>query len=262
MAYTIQIKNDSGSVQTWAGKEFAIAEEYTVPTDTNRIKYQNNSALLTAIGDGDALVGNGSEYFTDVNTAINWLKGHNTSPIDTDGAPLSRNKITKSGWHFQLHGVEFHTSKLSSVFNEDVDGNDLGFTTIKYYDNTDTELVAGTQTELDNNCVKTVVDWEPTQDIDVIGGILEQASTPSSDVRLWVVAVPDLTVAQGGSVPFTQGGINLRYVNNNIDLDGKTAKTLSYNATYHTNKFRIIVKHNAGYQCPIHMLFKIFRENA
>lgn len=81
MSYVIQIKNDSGSVQTWAGKEFAIAEEYTIPSDTNRFKYSNNSALLTAIGSGDALVGDGTEYFTDINKAVNWLK--NIDPIVT-----------------------------------------------------------------------------------------------------------------------------------------------------------------------------------
>lgn len=180
---------------------------------------------------------------------------------DTEGAALSRVKITKTGWHFQLHGIEFITSKLNSLFNEDVDGNDLGFTSIKYYDNTDTELVAGTQLELDNNCVKTVVDWEVSQDIEVIGGLLEQSTTPSTDVRMWVIAIPDLTVEQGGSIPFAQGGINLRYMANAIDIDGKTPKLLPYDATYHTNKFRMIVKHDVGIQCPVHMLFKLFREN-
>lgn len=77
MSYTIKIKNDSGSVQTWAGKEFAVAEEYTVPSDSNRTKYQTNSGLLSAIGAGDALVGDGSEYFADVNTALDYLKGIN-----------------------------------------------------------------------------------------------------------------------------------------------------------------------------------------
>ena len=80
MPYTIKIKNDSGSIQTWAGKEFAIAEEYTVPNDGNRVKYQNHEGLLTAIGNGDALVGDGSEYFTDINKAINWLKGITENP--------------------------------------------------------------------------------------------------------------------------------------------------------------------------------------
>lgn len=262
MAYTIQIKNDSGSVQTWAGKEFSVGEEYTVPTDTNRIKYQTNSGLLTAIGDGAALVGDGTEYFSDVNQAIDWLKGHDTRPTDIDNVPYSRGKVTKTGWHNQVHAVEFETSKLSSLYNKDESGTDLGFATIKYYNSSDVELTAGTQSELDSNCVKTVVDWEPDHDFEIVGGALEQVSAPASDVRLYVVAVPDLTVAQGGSVPFVQGGLNLRHLSKELDIDGKAPKLMAYDATYHTNKFRIIAKHNTGFNCPILVLFKIFRENA
>ena len=182
-------------------------------------------------------------------------------PSDTDGVHLSRTKITKSGWHYQIHGTEFTSAKLNSVYNKDEDGNDLGFTTIKYYNVNDVELVAGTQAELDTDCVKTVFTWEPDQDIDVIGGVLEQPTPTTNDVRLWVTAIPDLPVPNG-SVPFTTGGINLKYISGNIDIDGKTAKTLPYNATYHTNKFRITVRHDAGDKYPVHMLFKIYRENS
>ncbi len=180
---------------------------------------------------------------------------------DSDGVILSRIKITKLGWHYQVHGLEFTVSKLNSIFNKDTSGTDLGFTGIKYYNSSDTELVAGTQAELDANCVKTVLDWEPTFDFEIIGGTLEQATIPATDTRLWIVAIPDLTVAQGGSVPFTQGGVNLRYTGNSLDIDGKTAKLMTYDATYHTNKFRMIIKHTVGVQHSIHMLFKIYRAN-
>lgn len=76
MQQVIKIKNDSGAVVIWAGKEFALDEEYTIPTDSNRAKWQNNSTLLTAIANGDALVGDGEIFFSDVNEAVNWLKGN------------------------------------------------------------------------------------------------------------------------------------------------------------------------------------------
>lgn len=191
----------------------------------------------------------------------NYQANANKTFTDSNGIPLARTKITKSGWHYQAHGTEFVTAKLNSVFNEDANGNDLGLTTIKYYDNNNVELVAGTQAELDANCVKTVFSWESDQDIDVIGGILEQPVPPTKDVRVWVIAIPDLPAANGGSVPFTQGGVNLRYISGSLDIDGKTAKTLPYDSTYHTSKFEIIVKHDTGYQTPIHMIFNLFREN-
>lgn len=92
MAHIITIKNDSGSIQTWAGKDFAIAEEYTVPTDTNRSKWINNSGLLTAIGNGDALVGNGTVYFADVNSAVDWIKG-NISNVNIEGVTPTLSKL-------------------------------------------------------------------------------------------------------------------------------------------------------------------------
>jgi len=256
------IKNDTGSNQTWVGQLITPSSYYLIQ-GVEEISWITNSVLLTAIGAGEAVVAtaNGSGDITDVNLAINYLKDISSAPVDVDGAPLQRTKITKTGWHFQLHGLEFCTSGLASGFNEDVDGNDLGFTSLKFYNSSDVELVAGTQAELDANCVKTVYDIEIGQDIEVIGGLIEQPALPTTDVRMWVLAIPDLTVAQGGSVPFTQGGINLRYISGNLDLDGKTPKLLPYSATYHTNKFRIIVKHNAGVIHPIHMLFKLFREN-
>ena len=105
MSYTIKIKNDSGSTQNWAGKEFAIAEEYTVPTDSNRTKYQNNEALLTAIGNNDAVVGDGSDYFTDINQGINWLKGYTDNPADTDGVPLSRTRAFANADNMRFRGT-------------------------------------------------------------------------------------------------------------------------------------------------------------
>lgn len=78
----IKIKNDSGSIVIWVGKEFTIGEEYTVPTDGNITKWQNNSVLLTAIANNDALVSNGVEYFSDINQSINWLKGNIIIEVD------------------------------------------------------------------------------------------------------------------------------------------------------------------------------------
>lgn len=256
------VKNTSGATGTWLGQQLDNNEYYELQAHEDAA-WSNDSTVLTDIGAADLTVAkddSGNNNITDVADAINYLKD-DTAPKDSDGVALSRSKITRSGWHFQLHGVEFSTSKLASVYNKDVAGTDLGFTSIKFYNSSDVELTAGTQAELDSNCVKTVMDIEIDQDIEVIGGMIEQTTAPTNDVRLWVIAIPDLTVAQGGSVPFTAGGINLKHLSGALDLDGKTPKLLPYNATYHTNKFRIIAKHDTGDICPIHMLFKLFREN-
>lgn len=181
-------------------------------------------------------------------------------PTDTDGVPLSRTKITKTGWHFQAQTVEFVTSKLDSLYNHDMAGTDLGYATIKYYDDNDDEITSPTQQNLDDDCVKTVIDWEPTHDIEIIGGTLYQSTVPTHDVRVWIIAVPDVSAMYGGSIPFAEGGLNLKHMGTGaiMDLDGKTPKLMKYDATYHTNKFRIVAKHTAGDQCPLMIVFKIF----
>lgn len=191
----------------------------------------------------------------------NYQSNANKTFTDSNGIPLQRTKITRTGWHFQLHGIEFCSSKLNSIYNKDKDGNDLGFCTIKFYDNTDTELVAGTQAELDSNCVKTVLTWQASQDVEVIGGFLEQANNPANDIRMWIMAIPDYPVGAGGSIPFSNGGINLKYLNGATDLDGKTPKLLPYNGGIGTNKFEVTLRHEAGDIHPVHILFKLFREN-
>lgn len=261
MAYTIQIKNDSGSVQTWAGKEFAIGEEYTVPTDSNRIKYQTAANLLTAIGNSEALIGDGTEYFSDVNKGIDWLKGHDTKPKDTDGAPLARNKITRSGWHFQGQSIELTTSLLNGIYNKNVSETDLGFASVKCYDSGDTELT--TQASIDSSGVKTVLTWEPTHDIEMIGGDFYQSTQPTTDTRIWVTAIPDLP-APNGTIPFLQGGHNLRHMGTGLvfRIDGRTPKLLPYDAVYHTSKFEICLRHTAGHQHTIMFTPELFKVNS
>lgn len=188
-----------------------------------------------------------------------------TPPKDSDGSPLSRIKTTATGWHYQLHGFEFETSKLNSVYSKKVDGTDYGFSTIKFYklDGSNEVQITGddlNQTFLDNNCIKTVVDWEPTHDIEIIGGMLKQKSMPISDIRVWVVGVPDVQEAYGGSKPFVVN-VNLSYigVEEGVKVDGRSAKYLTYDAVNHTSKLRLMFRHSAGFKHPMNMIFELFK---
>lgn len=187
------------------------------------------------------------------------------APKDSDGSPLQRVKITTTGWHYQLHGVEFETSKLNSIYSKKVDGTDYGFSSIKFY-----ELVNGVETEitganlnqtyLDSNCIKTIMDWEPTHDLEIIGGMLKQKEIPGSDVRLWVIGVPDVPEVAGGSKPFAVN-INLAFIGieEGVKVDGRAPKYLTYNATYHTSKLRIMLRHPVGFKHKMNMIFELFK---
>lgn len=191
----------------------------------------------------------------------NYQINANKTHTDSDGIPLSRTKITESGWHYQVHGLEFTTSKLASEYNKKEDKTDLGYLSVSFFDDQDAELT--TQGDLDTSCVKTVCCWEPTETFGIIGGTFHQATAPTSDVRMWVTLAPDIPVVAGGSVPFATGGINLKHLGDNVifPIDGKAAKQVPYIPATGSSKFCIIVRHDAGYQCPLHLIFDIFREN-
>lgn len=188
------------------------------------------------------------------------------SQIDTDGAQIVRAKAAKKGWTYGAIPFEIKTSTLASVpdtpiFSQTYDGNDRPGFTYKIFDNNGNEITdPGILSSNLNNAVKTQVDFEPTYDYEVIGGALRIESDLSQDVRLWIIAVPDIAEASGGSKEMA-GGINLRVLapQNSLEIDGRVSKSLSYSATYHTNKIRFIFKHPAGLQTVIYITIEMYR---
>lgn len=176
---------------------------------------------------------------------------------DSDGTALSRTKITTTGWSFQLHSLEFKTSQLDSVYSKKADGTDIGFANIKCYNAAGTLLT--TQESCDTDAVKTVIDWEPTYDYECLGGMLKQLTAPTEDIRVWVIGVPDVPAAYGGSKEFVSS-VNLKYMSGDgVTADGRAPKYMTYSATYHTNKLRLVFTHAAGYKHSMQMIFEIFR---
>lgn len=252
------IHNKTGSTKTYQGRAIDTGVYYQIP-DNLLIEYASDDTVLTDITSGDiAISANGSSDIASISEQINFLKSLDLAPKDSDGSPLSRVKITTTGWSYQLHGIEVKTSQLDSIYSKNQDGTNFGFTTLKCYDSNNNQLT--TQEDCDTNCVKTVVDWEPTYDYEIVGGFFKQASIPSSDIRLWVVGVPDVPAQYGGSKLFT-ANINLKYVGleEGIKVDGRAPKYMTYNATYHSNKLRMILKHNAGEKHDVHVVFELFK---
>jgi hypothetical protein len=193
---------------------------------------------------------NGNSDVTDFETNFKSKGNMKVNPVDTDGSGLSRLKLATAGWTFQEHSFEFSTGLLNSNYSKKYDNTDFNFSTMSFYElisNVETKITGGnlTQGYLDSNCVKTVIDWEVPYDIDLINGELFVLGTLTNDVRLWVMAVPDIPYAYGGSKELCTGGKNLKY-HQQIILDGRVVKHLTYSATYHTNKLRIILRHNPG----------------
>jgi len=182
-----------------------------------------------------------------------------TSQFDSDGAQIVRNKAAKKGWTYSATPFEFTTSDINSLYSTSFDGINRSWITMKNYD------VDGVQiTDSINNslAVKTIIDFMPTFDYEVIGGTLRiTSSLGNNDLRLWIVAVPDFTKQQGGSKEMA-GGLNLKFLSpgNQYQVDGRVSKQLNYNSGIGTNKLRFILEYSIGLSESIAIDVELFKQ--
>lgn len=183
--------------------------------------------------------------------------------IDTDGAQIVRIKAAKRGWSFWAVPVEITTSTLGgSLFSEMSDGTPIPWVNCKIYNASDVEITtAGLLNANLGTCVKTVIDFEPTFDFEIIGGDLRINSNPSADTRLWIIGAPDIPAMFGGSKEFASG-INLKFLapDASFTIDGRVTKSLTYNPATHQGKMRLILKHPAGTQVNVQFVIHMYRQ--
>lgn len=202
----------------------------------------------------------GGTEVTDFET--NFKPAGNASSSDIDGIPFFRLKASKKGWSFWALPIEITTSTLSgSVYSKDASGTNIPGITCKIYDNNNAEITtAGLLNANLNTCVKTVLDFEPTFDYEMIGGILRINSNPGTDIRLWIVGAPDIPAIYGGSKEFASG-INLKFLapDSAFEIDGRVTKYVTYSADTHQGKLRIILKHPAGTQINLQAVIHTYK---
>jgi len=183
-----------------------------------------------------------------------------TLDVDSEGRQVSRLAFSNKGWHYQAHSLEFSSSTLNSIYNKDKDDNDLGYGEIKLYKSDGDEIV--NQTEADSHCVKSVVTWKPDFDFEIISGNVRQESKESFDMYLHV----GIQVSTGYPspndwfyVPFTNGGINMKYIGADEPLktDGRTSKYVK--ASTNGDYFEITLNHGAGNRHSMSIIFEIYK---
>lgn len=211
-------------------------------------KWQSSEDLLTEITAGNIKIERDGTEYTDYSDQVHALLQYLVTPKDSDGAEMTRLKMFKSGVAVRFNFFEFTTSKIGSLKHTKIDGSDLGFCTLKFFNASDVEV---TDAADEGTIVKTQLDFEPPSiDYEIIAGKFYQAAAPASNVRVWVIAVPDVPAAYGGSVYFVSGGANLKLMPAGIafETDGRVPKKMTYDETNHTSKLRIVFIHPAGVQ--------------
>jgi hypothetical protein len=234
------IYNPSLEAKVYQGRELEAESFFQIPanlltefmTDSDLIADLANSVVKMS-SDGISILS------SDASGNVAFLLGQDTGPKDSDNANLYRLKMAPSGWTYQLASLEVTTSLLSSGVSLNYDNSNRNDLTLKFYDSSMTELT--TQPTIDSSCVVTVFDFEPLFDYEIIGGFVTIAETPTSDVRMWVIGVPDIPASYGGS-KIMANGPNFRFTQT-VKTDGRVAKRMTYDAAYHTNKLRFIVRH-------------------
>jgi len=176
--------------------------------------------------------------------------------VTTDGRINIRNTTANYTQNYSLRVFSWQTSNPSSVHNCDALGEAYGDVTITMYD------VNNAVTTTPAECVKEVIDFEPTYNYDVLGGWLDiPDAVKSANPGLWYVracGVPDVAKEAGGCVEFI-GEVDLVLVKETrVAADGRGTQYMQYNATYHTSKIRYVILHPAGAQHWFQLFIETF----
>jgi len=234
--------------KTFGGVQISSQQTYSISLEELKA-FQGDDRLINALTMDPPEASVNDLYGSN---GVNELMGLNQH--DSEGALMSRIKATKTGWSYHVQGVEFATANSNSVINNDINGNDLGFVTYTMYDDQD-EI-----TLIDANCTKTVLDWEPSFNYEIIGGKLKILQETTDSIYVYVLGVPDVPASMGGSKEFISC-VNMKFIKDHdeIKADGRASKYLPYDPVYHTNKMRLILRHNAGVTKEFLMMFEVFK---
>jgi len=276
----VWIKNEDTIDRTWVGQTILVGQYHKIEAG-QLAQWSSNEELLADIATGKAVVARSDDGQTDmgINDGIDWLKGIDPTPRDSENAPISRQKTTKTGWHYEPRALDFFTSSHGSLYNRKHNGNqiddgdDYGDASIHFFNSSGLELTyqqTGYETEtelefqarLDSGCVLSYLDWQPDYNMDIIGGIMMLKDTPASRAYMWTIVAPEIPEIYGGSVPHVAGGWNLEFFDtkDKIKIDGRGIKTIAYDPVYNSNKFRTIIKHSPGVKIGIQIVFEKFKE--
>lgn len=266
-------KNIASPAETlnYNGQDILTGEYFLIPAQ-QEVKWIYDSDILDDLG-VKLLVAksdDGTQDIIDTADALKYLTGEIVE-IDEEGRQVLLMAAGKKGWTYIAHSIEIETSILSGVFACDWEGNSRSDITLRHYNNSDVELVAGTQAELDSSCEKTVITFHPSVDFQLISGNIHQISTPTVDIRLWVVG----GIINNSGIPWEYpvgtfnikefvGGINMKFLSkdDHIETDGRASKLMikDTGAPYNANQFQFIIRHPVGHQHKLQFVLEYFRE--
>lgn len=169
-----------------------------------------------------------------------------------------RNTTCKQGRRYHSRYVSFDTAQQDDFDNTDYIEQNFGDITYTMKD------INGNTTTDNSLCKETYIDFEPVFNYEIAGGILDiPLELAGNDDDAWeahVIAAPDVSVSNGGSLIFVANP-HLKWLRGKqlgVDVSLNPSE-LTYSATYHTNKIRVVIKHPVGARSNFQVNFKIFK---
>lgn len=169
-------------------------------------------------------------------------------PKTKDGREINKPSTANRCTNFNQRPLTFYTAKPGSLHNVNpVTNADWADATLVLY-NAD-----GSVSSDGAAAVKTVVDWEPHYNFEIIAGKLDiPLAVRDGTTDLWwfgAIGVPDYPPMYYGQIPYI-GEVNLEAAQGRVTADGRSISFLPYNlgGYPHTNKMRFYIKHPSGEQ--------------
>lgn len=179
-------------------------------------------------------------------------------PRTADGRVDVHHTVVTRLQNLNIRVFSFYTADSGSLHNIDsFSGNDIGDVAYTLYD------ANGDVTEVTGSAVKTVVDFEPHYDYEIVGGFADLPRSLRDGVTdEWYIAgigVPDLPPEMYGSISYISE-VNIEAVQTSrIVTDGRSTSFLPYKLYgYPTNKIRFYIKHPPGAQQRFQIYLELF----
>lgn len=186
---------------------------------------------------------------------------------DTNGRPFVQNVIAPKGWgyidlsfNFKLNETGVNCSKLTFDVSRDLDGaTDFGGLSEEFLKSDFTKIVSPVASDFTNNIRWRRIDFEPTFDYVIVGGRFSVAAPTDNHGRVWCYGAPDVPSSLGGSHPFmVEKSLTHITKDQSFIADGRTAKLMPYDATYHTNKLTAFLNHELSESGHIEISYQMY----
>lgn len=179
-----------------------------------------------------------------------------------DGRLSVRDTTANRTTNFKLRAITVHTADLTGgVHNvSPVSNQDYGDLTVHLYDANGNAI---TDEQNEGLAVKTVFDFDPTYNYEIIGGFMDLPSDlkdgTTNEWYISAVGVPDYPPQYYGQIDFISE-VNLEAVSaSRVTSDGRAVSYMPYNygGNPYTNRLRFTIKHPVG----IKKRFQIYIEH-